>query len=220
MKLPLHVGQTLQILVPVRDRTIPCQAVILAVGGRTFDTSPPHRHGVRVPLELGELRISLTMPDAIYTVTCPLVKLTEDGVVFELPDDDAVQRVQRRNFVRVPTTLDCTVLLWNPETEDYDQPFNAELLDISGGGCSLICGHELKRDQEVRVLIDLPEEGEVLLEGKVRRTGTQHTRRGRKSSAGVEFGRMDESQRSKLIRYVFGVQREQARKARMAKEGL
>lgn len=217
MKVPLRVGMTVQIEVPVRDRMVACQAVVLALGNRTFDTTPPTRHGVRLPLLVDALRISITMPDAIYTLTCPLVKLTEDGVVFELPPEDAVQRVQRRNFVRVPTNLQATVLQWSHEREDYELPFMAELIDISGGGCSLLCPHELHREQDIQILVDLPEEGEVTLYGRVRRAYEQQTRRGRRTHAGVEFSRMEEAMRSKLIRYVFALQREQARKLRMAR---
>lgn len=216
MKVPIQSGQTLQVLVPVGHRTVQCTAVVTEVGNKTFDTGLPQRHGVRIPIEVDQLTVSLTMPDAIYTLRCPVVVRNEEGLTLAFPPSDQVQRVQRRQFVRVPTNLPCAVEpCLDEEKGEFGPPIQAELQDISGGGCSVLMPAEFKRGILLRLTMDLPEEGEVILYGRVMRASTLHTRKGVRYSLGLDFGKMDESLRSRLIRYVFALQREIARKNKL-----
>lgn len=218
MKVPIQAGQTLQVLVPVGHRTVQCTAVVTELGHKTFDTGLPQRHGVKIPVEVDHLTVTLTMPDAIYTMRCAVVVVNEAGLTLALPSPEEVQRVQRRQFVRVQTSLPCAVEPELPEPEgEFGPPLQAELQDISGGGCSALVPVELKRGDLLRMTMDLPEEGEVVLFGRVMRCSTLHTRKGVRYSVGLDFGKMDESLRSKLIRYVFALQREIARKNKMVR---
>lgn len=218
MKLPIQVGQTLQMLLPVKERTVQCFATVLDVGQRTFDTSLPQRHGVRIPVEVDQITLSLTMPDAVYTLTCPVLVRNEEGLSLGIPPGDEIKRVQRRQFVRVPTCLPCAVEVELADQEGvFGPPHLGELQDISGGGCSMVIEPELDRGTLVRVMFNLPEEGELLLFGRVMRTSPVQTRKGPRWSVGVDFGKMDEGLRSMIIRHVFAIQREMARKDRMPK---
>jgi c-di-GMP-binding flagellar brake protein YcgR len=219
MKLPLTVGQSVQVLIPVGPRTVPCVAVVVDVGERTFDTSRPYRHTLKIPVEVDQLTLTLTLPDAVYTFRCPVVKVNEEGVTLGMPEPEEVQRVQRREFVRVPTSLEVLV---EPELEldslAFGPPFKAPLADISGGGCSLVSPVEIKRGDRLRVTMDLPEEGVISLLGKVMRCAPIQTPKGQRYSCGLDFGSMVEGLRSKLVRYVFAMQREQARRVKNSRE--
>lgn len=216
MKVPIQAGQSLQLLVPVGHRTVQCMAVVTEVGNKTFDTGLPQRHGVKIPVEVDHLTLSLTMPDAIYTLRCRVVVSNAEGLTFAFPPSDEIQRVQRRQFVRVPTVLPCALEPELTEGEgEFGPPIQGELQDISGGGCSILLPTELGRGHLLRLTMDLPGEGEVILYGRVMRAGTLHTRKGVRYSVGLDFGKMDESLRSQLIRYVFALQREMARKNKM-----
>lgn len=218
MKVPIQAGQTLQLLVPVGHRTVQCTAVVTEVGQKTFDTGLPQRHGVKIPVEVDQLTITLTMPDAIYTLRCAVVVSNESGLTLAMPLAEEIQRVQRRQFVRVQTNLPCCAEPeLNEEEGEFGPPIQGELQDISGGGCSVLFPVEFKRGDMLRVTMDLPEEGEVMLFGRVMRASTLHTRKGVRYSMGLDFGKMDESLRSKLIRYVFSLQREIARKNKMVR---
>lgn len=219
MKLPLQAGQTLQVLIPVGARTVPCQAVVLDVGARTFDTARPFRHTLKIPVEVDHLTFTLTMPDAVYTFKCPVVVVNDEGLKLAMPEAEDVQRVQRREFVRVPTSLPCLAEPEvEPETLRFGPAFKASLQDISGGGCSLLSPGELERGARLRLTLDLPEEGSFCLMGRIMRVVKVQTHQGPRYSLGLDFGPMVEGLRSKLIRYVFALQVEQARRARNAKE--
>lgn len=218
MKVPIQSGQTLQFLVPVGHRTVQCSAVVTEVGQKTFDTGLPQRHGVKIPVAVDQLTLTLTMPDAIYTLRCKVVVSNEAGLTLAFPPEDEVQRVQRRQFVRVQTSLPCAAEPeLDAETGAFGPPVQGELQDISGGGCSVLFGSEFKRGDLLRLTMDLPEEGEVVLFGRVMRASSLHTRKGVRYSVGMDFGKMDEGLRSKLIRYVFALQREIARKNKMVR---
>lgn len=218
MKVPIQSGQTVQLLVPVGHRTVECMAVVTEVGNKTFDTGLPQRHGVKIPVEVDQLTVTLTMADAIYTLRCRVVVRNEAGLTLAFPPADEVKRVQRRQFVRVPTSLPCAIEPELKEEEgEFAPPMEGELLDISGGGCSVLVPVEFGRGQLLRVTMELPEEGEVMLFGRVMRCSTRQTRKGTRYSVGLDFGKMEESLRSRLIRYVFALQREMARKNKMTR---
>ncbi|MBO9540953.1 PilZ domain-containing protein [bacterium] len=235
MKLPIQPGQTLQMLVPVGARTVPCQAVVLRMGNRTFETALPQRHGLKIPVEVDHLTVSLTLPDAVYTLKCPVIVVNSEGLTLGLPPEHDVRRVQRREFVRVPASLPCTVepeqteeakarqreqLPEGIEPDDYGAPVTAYVQDLSGGGCSLLMPVDLPRNTRLRITFELPQEGEVLVVGAVVRASSVQTRKGPRVLMGVDFGKLDEGLRSRLVRYVFSIQREMARKARLDREWL
>jgi c-di-GMP-binding flagellar brake protein YcgR len=222
-------------LVPVGARTVPCQAVVLRVGHRTFDTGLPQRHGLKIPVEVDHLTVSLTLADAVYTLKCPVVVVNSEGLSLGLPAEEGVRRMQRREFVRVPTSLPCQVepelseeaialqreqLLEGEIPDEFGAPLPAYVQDISGGGCSLLMPLDLPRNSRIRITLELPEEGELLILGAVVRTSSVQTRKGPRVLMGVDFGKLEEGARSRVVRYVFSVQRELARKARLDREGL
>lgn len=218
MKVPIQSGQSLQLLVPVGHRTVQCAAVVTEVGNKTFDTGLPQRHGVKIPVEVDHLTATLTMPDAIYTLRCRVVVINKEGMTLAFPPPEEIQRVQRRQFVRVPTLLPCAIEAELKEGEgDFGPPIQGEMQDISGGGCSVMLPVEFGRGTLMRLTTDLPGEGEVILFGRVMRASTQHTRKGVRYSVGLDFGKMEGSLRSRLIRYVFALQREIARKNKMVR---
>lgn len=213
MKLQVKVGQTFQMLVPVGDRTVPCDSVLVSAGERTLVTTPPSRHGVRIPVESGR-RIVLTfvMPDASYTMKCPVLKSNDEGLLLGVPGDEEIQRIQRREFVRVPASLPCVLeALLDPETGTQAPPITGKLQDISGGGCGVESYSGLASGTDVVVTMVLPEEGEVTLYGRIRRSVALMTAAGRQHVMGVEFFELDEAQRSKLVLYVNSIQREMMR---------
>lgn len=235
MKLPIQPGQTLQMLVPVGARTVPCQAIVLRVSDRTFDTGLPQRHGLKIPVEVDHLTISLALPDAAYTLKCPVVAVNSEGLALGMPHERDVQRVQRREYVRVPASLPCMVepglsaeeiaaqvaeLPEGVEPAEYGEPVAAYVQDISGGGCSLLMPVDLPRDRRLRINLELPNEGGVLVFGAIVRASSVQTRKGPRYLMGVDFGKLEEGLRTRLVRFVFTIQRELARKARLERESL
>lgn len=109
MKIQIKVGQAVQLLVPSGDRTIPCDATVLAVWDRQFAISTPRRHGVRIPITGDDMTVTFVMPDANYAMRCAILKDSEGGLTLNVPPDEEIQRIQRRQFVRVASSLPCTI---------------------------------------------------------------------------------------------------------------
>ena len=90
----------------------------------------------------------------------------------------------------------------------------AQLHDLSGGGASILLARELDAGKRVQITFEIPEGGEVVLVGRVVRSSPIHSVSSTRYVSGVSFERMEERIRTKIIRYVFSVQRELTRWAK------
>lgn len=133
-----------------------------------------------------------------------------------------IDRIQSRNFVRIPFALE--VLYEKIDANDFDNLLNLNLSkktltkDISGGGCLLLINEKLKFGDLLCLKLKMPsfeeygnkiEEKSILLIGQV-------TRRIYKDEAGFDgagicFKRISEKDRESLIKFIFYRMREQAK---------
>ncbi|MED1944396.1 flagellar brake domain-containing protein [Brevibacillus formosus] len=76
-------------------------------------------------------------------------------LLLQLPDKEEIVRTQRRNYLRIDTTLDIAIKLDDPIRRYH---FLARTLDISGGGLSFSCEetYHLKEKDNLHVWISLP----------------------------------------------------------------
>lgn len=202
MAPPLKVGQILQVMVFSGHRTVPCEAMIMELEEASLVICHPHRHNVRIPVQTDHLVVTLTTADAAYMMDCPIREELPDGLLLVLPPDHDVQKVQRRQFARVPAVFACTFTL-----EDGTEPPVAGLMiDLSGGGCSFASPHAIARGQRLVLSFKLPDEGSFKLKGAVRRSIAM-MRNGRLQHAiGFEFDDLEELNRRRLVRFVYNVQ--------------
>lgn len=207
MKIPLRSGQTLQVMVFTGDRTVACEAMVLNVDAETFNIGLPHHYNIKVPVKTTHLIVTLTTHQAAFTMDCPVREQTSEQLLLELPPDADIQKVQRREFARVPASFPCTI-----EPSERQAPRVAgHLMDVSGGGCSIQASHALPKGTRVRLLFDLPQEGTFRIFGHVRRLLTTMTPKGAQHVMGVAFDELADSERRRLIRYVYQVQMELTR---------
>lgn len=76
-------------------------------------------------------------------------------LLLQLPAKEEIVRTQRRNYLRIDTTVDIAVKLNDPIRRYH---FLARTLDISGGGLSFSCeeGYHLQEKDNLHVWISLP----------------------------------------------------------------
>lgn len=215
MKIRIKVGQAIQLLVPSGERTVPCDSTVLAVWTGQFAISTPRRHGVRIPITGDHLSVTFVMPDANYAMRCAILKDAEGGLTLEVPPDDEIQRIQRRQFVRVPSSLPCT-LEWqiDPDTGEFGPRVPGKLKDVSGGGVGLLITPSIPVGTLARVELDLPVHGPFAAYGHVRRCSAHFDSEGARQFVGLEFIHLTEALRGQLVLYVNDIQRELMR-ARM-----
>lgn len=124
-------------------------------------------------------------------------------LTLEYPDEDRMIRVQRREFVRIETSVDAAV---HPKEERF-APIVTMTADLSGGGTAVYLPrrHDLKENMAVVCWLVLPmQSGEIhylCLDSRILRIFRDKKEISEKAS--LEFTTIKETQRQQLIRYCF-----------------
>lgn len=207
MKLPIKVDQSIQMQVPVGKLMFTCEAKILGIQSGSIQTTLPIRleNGAKIAVKVEQLTVFVPLPDAVYSLPCPVVEVGAEDLTLSIPADETIQRIQRREHVRVKTTLPCWIEM--PRRGAYDEPFESMALNLSGGGCALINPKKLITGTQVRLTICLPDDESWVLVAKVKHERSLMIEQETMFLAGLEFQDIDEVQRGKIIRYVFDVER-------------
>ncbi|MEC5422445.1 flagellar brake domain-containing protein [Virgibacillus sp. C22-A2] len=139
------------------------------------------------------------------------VKLVVPALAIPLPDDDKVQRIQRREFVRIDTAIDVAI----HSATNSIAPIVTVTSDISGGGVSIIIprGRTLEEGSKVTMWIVLhmhsgqykyiTAEAEVVLLKSINNTI---------QTASLKFTDITKQAQQTIIRYCFEKQRETRKK--------
>ena len=108
-------------------------------------------------------------------------------------------------FVRVETHL--PVVVEEPENK---KAFPGYIIrNISGGGVGLLGKQPLAVNETYCLTFDLPEAGQMRIFAKVLRCGGDETGG---AKVGLEFVGLSETNRNKIMKYIFRVQAERRRK--------
>lgn len=150
---------------------------------------------------------------AVYQFTSEVIKKAKTphpALMITKPEKDSLKRIQRRQFVRVKTTLDMVV----SSPESTFPPFKTVTVDISGGGLMMVVPQQvqLNTNDLLHISLFLPtdyDNSESLdLQGKVVRLS--HS--GDIERASVAFIDLPLRIEQQLIRYCFFIQRQERRK--------
>lgn len=209
-RVKLFAEQPVCLLVPVSERLVPCEAKVLAVSPEGFEVDPPQRHGVKIPVKAAELSVRVER-DALYELQCMVRSVSPDRVCLASPT--VCQRIQRREYVRVPTLDACKLEVFHESEGRFLPPAAAPLKNLSGGGCAVVFMMAVRTGVQVRVTLDLPDAGEMQFEGTVRHCVPHFSRGGTEYSLGIAFDPMSDGRRSCIIRHVFALQGRERRTA-------
>lgn len=117
-----------------------------------------------------------------------------------------LSRIQRRNFVRLDIKLKVISNKIDEDTPDNDS-FTATTIDISGGGILFGCNTELTVGQTLEAKVFLSDNQTVTANGRVVRVIENSASSKQRFSVGFEFISIKESERDKIIKFIFNQQR-------------
>ncbi|SDF39383.1 c-di-GMP-binding flagellar brake protein YcgR, contains PilZNR and PilZ domains [Sporolituus thermophilus DSM 23256] len=173
----------------------------------------PMSKGYPVFLSLGDnLHVRIVDNGTAYQFTCTLVsKKLHPLPVWVVTRPREIIKVQQRSFVRVRTALPVEISIFDNETAQFSNSFQACSRDLSGGGIQLVSKEALDLGMKVQLAFELPEAGLIVVNGEVVRIEKPHHDRDI-FWIGIKFLDLAERERSKIIRYIFKKQLEDRRK--------
>lgn len=125
------------------------------------------------------------------------------------PKENEMNRIQRRNFVRVQASIDVAIDCVNQTIE----PFTTVTKDISGGGlaCIMPVPNFLEKNQCINVYLVLPTTSPTFIQAKARVVKI-HLKNEAHPIVSMEFIQLSPADQQSMIRYVFSIQRKQLEK--------
>ncbi|MCW6110387.1 flagellar brake protein [Clostridium sporogenes] len=136
-------------------------------------------------------------------------------LLIALKRPEKMNRIQRRNFVRISLILktyaalidtkrDLKEICYSNKCNTEFDFFDADIVDISGGGLKLSTKKEIEFDEEIIVNIPFEKEN-IAVKGKIIRKQKENE----KYIYGVKFLDIDVLTREKIIKFIFSKMRKQ-----------
>jgi c-di-GMP-binding flagellar brake protein YcgR len=177
----------------------------------------PTENGLRVSVRAGEeVFLSFTREDAAYGLRAKVEKTVAEPVpVVVVEPIGSVTRTQRREFVRVRTSIPVEMIgVPDPSQEStVVLLIKTRTLDLSGGGFAVYYKDAVPSGTIFETKFSLPGIPEEFhLQAKlVRCERREDAQRNQIHRLGLMFLDMPESTRSRIVRFVFGVQKSAVR---------
>lgn len=203
-KKKLIIGLAVELVVMEGEYVGKYRTRIEEVGERILAVGAPFDHGEVVPLREGT-KVKLTFWDeaAAYSFEGKIMQRIAVPIpmfILELPD--SVDKVQRRNFVRVPAFY--PTAFRSVTKEGLSDLQKGTMLDISGGGMRFLTKDRVENQSLLYVHITLPK-GELKTPVRVCRVENMDDSKHYRVS--VEFHDISERERDQIIHCVFDIQR-------------
>lgn len=144
------------------------------------------------------------------TIVKRLIRSPILSLVIDIPDENEIKKIQRREYVRINTDVNIAVHSLN----NTFSPFSTVTQDISGGGAALIIPHNISLKEGEMVLLYLVLKSSysdfeyIKTKAEIIRTTTLNGVR----STSLKFHYFDEKDQQKIIKYCFEVQREKLKR--------
>jgi c-di-GMP-binding flagellar brake protein YcgR len=203
-KKKLLLGLAVELVVSEGEYEGKYRTRIEEVGERIIAVGAPFNHGEVVPLREGT-KVKLTFWDeaAAYSFEGKIMQRIAVPIpmfVLELPD--SVDKVQRRDFVRVPALY--PVSFRSVTKEGLSDLQKGTMIDLSGGGMRFLTKERVENKSLLYVLLTLPK-GD--LKTPVRVCRAEKIEDSKQYTVSVEFHDISERERDQIIRCVFDIQR-------------
>lgn len=150
---------------------------------------------------------------ALYRFNTMIVKRMKDptlALVIPKPATSELEKVQRREYVRIKTDADIAI----HSIEGNIAPIITVTNDISGGGASIIVPDSttFEEEEEVKIYLVLRSEQIGFQYLKTKARVIRYVMLDQVPTMSVEFQLEDEREREKIIQYCFDIERERRRK--------
>ncbi|WP_261129153.1 flagellar brake protein [Bacillus sp. Marseille-Q3570] len=123
-------------------------------------------------------------------------------LILSFPGENNLEKIQRREFVRVDTAIDIAI-----HPADYQfQPFAAITSDVSAGGCAIILPeqHRLKEGMEVNCWMVLPlKDQHRYVKQKAKVIRIIKGENGKRDKAPLQFMKITERDKQHMLRFCF-----------------
>ena len=174
--------------------------------------SPPAYKGKKFSLMEGHLvNLFFYRKTGVYSFEAKVVKkINEELVTFVLEPTSSIERIQRRNYYRLPIVLPCVL---KKQENDKVVEYSCVSKDLSGGGIKLICKQEINLDENIVVTIKIHEEQMIAIKGKVIRVVKGFEDNSYEIS--VEFKNVEGNHLDQIIAFIFEKQRLMRKKGLM-----
>ncbi|AET70273.1 putative glycosyltransferase [Desulfosporosinus orientis DSM 765] len=179
------------------------------VGEKLLMVGAPFENGELVPLREGT-KVKLTFWDeaAVYSFEGKIMQRIAVPIpLFILVLPDKVDKVQRRNYVRVPALF--PVMFRTVNREGLSDFQKATMIDLSGGGIRFTTKEHVEDKSLLYIQITLPN-GEIQTPVRVIRVDKNEEMK--LYSVSGEFYEISERERDRIIRCVFDKQRAMRKK--------
>lgn len=178
--------------------------------------SIPVLTGRYLPLSKGEtVEVLYYFNKEIYGFKTTVIGRKIDKIfIILLAHPSKIKTVQRRNYVRVPISLEISFAIVEKEknltnlNDNRYEFFNVTTMDISGGGISVISDKSIRYGDHVMVKLPILDETLTIL-GKIVRIDKKEDN---KKNYGVSFLNIDNRTRDRIIRYIFQKMRDYIKK--------
>jgi c-di-GMP-binding flagellar brake protein YcgR len=179
------------------------------VGERMISVFAPNSQGGVIALREGT-KVGLVFWDevasyAMDTVIVQRIAVPVPVFVLEFPDD--IQKIQRRNFVRVPAIYPISFRVI--ERAGLSDTKKGTMLDLSGGGMRFQTLEKLEMGAILHTFLELPT-GEIRTAARVCRV--EKVDDTKKFAISLDFYQISERERDQIIRCVFDIQRAMRKK--------
>lgn len=173
------------------------------------------------PLRSGtEVELSYVHNSSYYVFQTEVIKKYLDReplLVLRTPSPDQIRKVQRRQYLRVPTDIQSTFEVEDEEGEK--QKIKVRLINLSGGG--FLCAFSSTEMEKLNLQKDTTVEGNLLIEERGRKHYIPYKARvvnlmydddKKQYEVAFQFTEIKEADREVIIRYCFARQLELHRK--------
>jgi c-di-GMP-binding flagellar brake protein YcgR len=127
-----------------------------------------------------------------------------------------IRKIQRRSFFRMDCILNVryraldNIVISDDDIKGEGEFYKAKTKDISGGGICMLTDVRLEKSSYIEAFIQLDKE--VRFIGEVVRSNVLRKRGRPLYEAGVEYKKIENRDREKIIGYIFEVQRDRLKK--------
>lgn len=208
-KKKLSVGLLVDIIVPEGEYEGKYRSRIEEIGEKIVSIGAPYERGEVVPLREGtKIQITFWDETAAFSFEADIMQRVAVPVpIFILQLPDSVEKVQRRNYVRVPAVFPVAFQLVT--RQGLSDIKKAMMLDLSGGGMRFSTKELVENKSILYVHLTLPN-GEM--QTPVRVCRVEWIENANRYRISVEFHDIPERERDKIIRCVFDIQRAMRKK--------
>ena len=185
--------------------------VLDSVEGREITLGVPTHRGYEVRVEPGAtLSVQAVLPDGLRVFSATVLeRVAEPGPGLRVTWPRSVQRVQRRDTVRVETTLPVEARVLDPGGEP--RALAGSTIDVSEGGMRFSLAEAVEPEREMALRLGLPG-GAVECAGRALRAGVDEAAPPeRRHWAAVVFTELPAAARRELSRHISGVQHDRLR---------